>query len=69
MSQFSKYLNIIFIVIGGFTAIYIQADEAQNPYFLVAGIVLLMFGLMRLSRRIPSKEITDKIITDFDEEE
>lgn len=60
MSQFSKYLDFIFIVIGGFIAIYIQADEVQNPYLLVAGIAILMFGLMRLSRRIPSKNLQDE---------
>lgn len=69
MSQFSKYLDLIFIVIGGFIAIYIQADEVQNPYLLVVGIVVLMFGLMRLSRRIPSKEEEQSFIVEQDEEE
>ena len=51
----SRIINIICIVIGGVIAIHAQADEEQNVYLLVGGIVLLMFGIYRTSRNVPSK--------------
>jgi len=36
-------------------AIHAQAEEEQNAYLLVGGIVLLMFGIYRTSRNVPSK--------------
>ena len=51
----SRAINLICIVIGGAIAIYAQAEEQQNTYLLIAGIVLLMFGIYRTSRNIPSK--------------
>lgn len=40
---------------GGLVAIYAQAQEQQNLYLLMGGVVLLMFGIYRTSRNIPSK--------------
>jgi hypothetical protein len=51
----SKLINFICIVAGGAVAIYAQAQEQQNTYVLIGGIVLLMFGIYRTSRNIPSK--------------
>jgi len=51
----SRIINIICIVIGGVIAIYAQAEQEQNVYLLVGGIVLLMFGIYRTSRNVPSK--------------
>jgi len=51
----STIINIISIVIGGVIAIYAQAEQEQNVYLLVGGIVLLMFGIYRTSRNVPSK--------------
>ncbi len=51
----SRIINIICIVIGGVIAIHAQAEEEQNVYLLVGGIVLLMFGIYRTSRNVPSK--------------
>ena len=50
-----KYLNYIFIVIGACVAMYSKVEEQQNQYVLIAGIVLLMIGVYRVSRSIPSK--------------
>lgn len=55
MNNFSRILNIACIVIGGLIAIYAKADEEQNEYVLIVGIVLLMFGIYRTSRNVPSK--------------
>ncbi|WP_299114168.1 hypothetical protein [uncultured Winogradskyella sp.] len=51
----SRYINIICIILGGAVAIYANAEEEQNIYVLVGGIVLLMFGIYRISRGVPSK--------------
>ena len=48
----SRLINIILILAGGIIAIYSQAEENQNIYILIAGIVMLMTGLYRLSRNI-----------------
>ena len=51
----SRIINFVCIVIGGIIAIYAQAGAEQNSYVLIGGIVLLMFGIYRTSRNIPSK--------------
>ena len=51
----SRVINFSCIIIGGFVAIYAQAGEKQNTYILLGGIMLLMFGIYRTSRNIPSK--------------
>ncbi|RED49618.1 hypothetical protein [Seonamhaeicola aphaedonensis] len=50
-----KYLNYFLIVIGATIALYANGIKEQNQYILIAGIVLLMVGIYRLSRTIPSK--------------
>jgi len=51
-----KYLNYIFIVIGAIVAVYAKSGAKQNQYILIGGIVLLMLGVYRISRTIPSKK-------------
>lgn len=51
----SRLINYICIVVGGIVAIYAQAEVKQNTYLLMGGIVLLMVGIYRISRNIPSK--------------
>jgi hypothetical protein len=51
----SRLINIICIVGGGAIAIYAQAEAKQNTYLLMGGIIMLMFGIYRVSRNIPSK--------------
>ncbi|MCA0131666.1 hypothetical protein [Winogradskyella alexanderae] len=53
--NFSRIINILAITIGGAIAIYAQAEEKQDTYLLIGGIILLMFGIYRTSRNIPSK--------------
>jgi len=48
-------INYLFIIIGGLVAFYAQAEEQQNQYILIGGIVLLMIGIYRLARTISSK--------------
>jgi len=56
----SKLINIICIIAGGIVAIYAQADAQQNTYLLIGGITILMFGIYRTSRNIPSKSETQE---------
>ena len=56
----SKTINYTFILIGAFVAIYAQAEEKQNQYILIGGIMMLMFGIYRVSRNIPSKKDQDE---------
>lgn len=51
-----KYLNYILILIGAAVAIYSKAEDEQNQYILIGGIVLLMIGVYRISRTVPSKK-------------
>lgn len=51
----SRLINYTCIVIGGVIAIYAQAEEKQDTFLLVGGIIILMFGIYRTSRNIPSK--------------
>lgn len=50
------YLNYILILIGAIVAIYAKTGTEQNQTILIAGIVLLMLGVYRVSKSVPSKE-------------
>ena len=56
----SRIISYILIIIGAFVAIYAQAGEHQNQYVLIGGIVLLMMGIYRISRNVPSKKDQDE---------
>ncbi len=59
MFLFMKYLNYLFIVLGAVVAIYAKTGTEQNEYVLTGGIVLLMVGIYRISRSIPSRTDED----------
>lgn len=50
-----KNINYILIVLGGLVAFYGESKAKQNPFLLIVGIAVLMIGIYRLSKRIPSK--------------
>ncbi len=54
-----KYLNYILIVLGSIVAIYAKTGTEQNEYILIGGIVVLMIGVYRISKTIPSKNDDD----------
>jgi len=58
----SRIINIILILTGGLIALYAQAEDNENVYILIGGIVMLMTGLYRLSRGISSKKEEDSFI-------
>ena len=51
----SRFISLLLIIIGGLVAIYAKAGMDQNQYVLVGGIVILMIGVYRISKNIPSK--------------
>lgn len=51
----SRVINTACIILGGAVAIYAQAEEQQNTYLLIGGVAILMIGVYRTSRNIPSK--------------
>ncbi|WP_299127825.1 hypothetical protein [uncultured Winogradskyella sp.] len=51
----SRTINYVFILIGGGTALYAQAGAEQNKYLLIGGVIILIVGIYRTSRNIPSK--------------
>lgn len=51
----SRTINLICMIVGGIIAIYAQAEAQQSTYLLIGGLLLLMFGIYRTSRNIPSK--------------
>ena len=50
-----KYFNYMLIVLGAIVGIYAKYNTEQNEYILIAGIVILMIGVYRISRGVPSK--------------
>jgi len=55
----SKNINYIFIAVGAILALYGQNQEEKNEALLIGGIVLLMIGVYRISKTIPSKRDSD----------
>lgn len=51
----SRFISLLLIIIGGFVAIYAKAGMDQNQYVLIGGIMVLMIGVYRISKKIPSK--------------
>ena len=65
----SKTFNFILILVGGIIALYANSEEKQELYILLIGVMILMFGLYRLSRGISSKPENIEEFTNLDEEE
>lgn len=55
----SKKIDYLLVLIGCIIAIYAQAEVEQNTVILVFGIVILMYGLFRISSTIPHKKNKD----------
>lgn len=55
----SKKIDYLLVLIGCIIAIYAQAEVEQNTVILVFGIVILMYGLFRISSTIPYKKNKD----------
>jgi len=66
-----RILALVLIVIGSIIIIYTMDDTIKNMYFLVAGIIILMFGLYTIASGISPKKLEDQsfIQTEKEEEE
>ncbi|TYA71674.1 hypothetical protein [Seonamhaeicola marinus] len=65
-----KYLNYILILLGAIVAMYANSSEEQNIYILIVGIIMLMLGVSRIARTIPSKKEEENFIkTEKDKDE
>lgn len=70
-----RTVNIILIIFGVALAVWAQSYEPRNQYLLIAGIIVLMFAIYRVSSKLTSrnKETDEKkdfvIDENFDENE
>lgn len=55
-----KYINLVLIVIGIIIGFYGSNQNPKNEIFLVAGIILIMIAVYRISKTIPSKADSDE---------
>jgi len=58
-------INYLLILLGGIIAIYGQSGENTNEYLLICGMVLLILGIYRVSRTIPSRFDSDDDTNDL----
>lgn len=65
----SRKFNFILILFGGIIALYANVEEDQELYILLIGIMILMFGLYRLSRGISDRKLNSDETSNIDEEE
>ena len=54
-----KNINYILIIIGAFVAMYAKTGTNQNQLILIGGIVILMIGVYRIAKTIPSKNYSE----------
>lgn len=54
-----KSINYLLVLVGALVSIYANTGVGQNEYVLIAGIALLMIGIYRISKTIPSKQDAD----------
>jgi LPXTG-motif cell wall-anchored protein len=55
-----KYINYILILAGAVVAIYAKTGTEQNQYILIGGIMMLMAGIYRISKTIPSRDADER---------
>ena len=65
----SRKFNFILIFVGGIIALYANAEEDEELYILLIGVMILMFGLYRLSRGISDRKLNSDEASNIDEEE
>ncbi|WP_370029111.1 hypothetical protein [Flavobacterium sp. 28YEA47A] len=50
-----KKIYIPIIALAGICALYEQSKEKPNVYIMIFGIAIFMYGMMRLTAKVPSK--------------
>lgn len=56
-----RTINILLIIIGLALAVSAQTYEPKNQYLLIAGIVVIMIAIYRVSSKLSSKNKDEKI--------
>jgi uncharacterized membrane protein YiaA len=51
-----KNLQLLLMIVAIFFALYEQSKPQPNKIFMTIAILLFMFGLMKLMKKIPSKD-------------
>jgi len=64
-----KFFNYVLILIGAVIAIYAKTGTEQNEYVLIGGLAVLMIGIYRISKSIPSKYDDDENTSNIKKEE
>ena len=54
-----KNFNYLLIIIGAAVAMYSKVGNEQSQYILIGGIIILMIGIYRISKKIPSRHETE----------
>jgi L-fucose isomerase-like protein len=49
-------ISYLLILLGGSISLYFNSLEKENTYLLILGVFILMFGVYRLARTVPSKQ-------------
>lgn len=65
----SQLINTIFIVLGGGLLVFQLSEEVRNPYLLILGLGLLMFGLYRATNHWSYTKDDYKNVDEGDEDE
>lgn len=55
-----KNFNYLLIIIGAAVAMYSKVGTEQSQFVLIGGIVILVLGIYRISKNIPSKHQKDE---------
>ena len=50
-----KKLYIPIMIIVGVAALYEQSKDKPNIYVMIGAIIIFMYGMMRLTAKVPSK--------------
>ncbi len=50
-----QIISYLLVLTGSIVAIYGQSRDEKNVTLLIIGIVILMYGIYRISSKIPSK--------------
>lgn len=50
-----RKLYIPIMIIAGGAALYEQSKSSPNIYIMIGAIVIFMYGMMRLTAKVPSK--------------
>ena len=54
-----RKFSVLIMIIAAFVAFYEQSIPGKNVYVMVIAVVVFMFGMMKLSAKVPPKDKED----------